>query len=957
MTSNISGPFEPSRDPRPSNENPNFIQDYFRSSRLHFIGSFRARYESMLVAVGKRLSVNPSVLLQNSSEVGKSAVKCRPAERVIVHIDMDAFFASVAERNNPELVGLPIAVCHGGGEISSCSYSARKFGVRAGMFVRDARKLCPSLRLVSYDFPSYETVSIQIYSRFFAMPGVCVEAVSVDEAYLDLTLAVSNAHNSHAIAVDDLVRELRSSIFKDTGCTASAGIGPSKLLARLATKTAKPNGQFRVLQDGILDYLNTLSVSDLPGVGWRTMRRMKEMRISTVPELRALSVATLKNEFGAKQGTVFHDLCRGLDSRLVEPLRPRKSIGAEASWGIRFLENEDDKLQKFFFDMIDVVANRVTAAGAYGTKFILKIYRRIPNSDMSGYKHLGHGPCTIVTRSAKIPKRLAGNALTSVLREVCWGVYRGLKFGNDELRGLGLQIADLTFADLNFDQNVAPVAGTRRIDSFFVAADEGVHRKRAISSSSLKGSGISVQREDGDDISIAERKQFPQPDVNSTAADVNESYHEAAGLEVKPSDGRDQTQEAGQARTRAHSSLSQEEDLEIQPADSAQVQAANDPHRGTSSPRQASVEDSAEINEAEIENHDEVEVPSSIPSGWDAEVFAALPAEIRAELLREANIQLRGTSLTTKPRVSTINARGAGMFARRGRRGLAVPERKLKRQRGKGEQVTMTQFADISALKKEGHDMLGADEFRERPLREVVELLHDLRGGAPSTRAGCRGGVSGNGELHVRNGLSSAHVLDIPSPPSLSSDSEENVDGGVEQVVVDEAKGEGVVYVDEPIWMEATHLRAWMKATASDVRTAHVELLRSRVAELVQTERFARALEELRLVRRFAETVQGGWPKGFDKVLHDIQGHTYGRRGFKLNVSPLTTNEAAGGVGNPGGVTPAFPKVHRKSGGALNGSPELSGGMPKPFKPELDTKEESPHRLKPMALWSTSNVP
>lgn len=862
------------RDPRPTNENPNFVRDYFASSRLHFIGSFRARYESMMVAVGKKLAVNPAELLQSSAEKGLLASKRKPVERVVVHVDMDCFFASVAVKKNPSLAGKCIAVCHGGGEISSCSYEARKFGVRAGMFFRNARQLCPELLSVPYEFPMYEQVSIQIYALFFSYPGVCVEAVSVDEAYLDVTLAVGNDREGSQSAAEQMVHTLRSNIFAQTGCTASAGIGPSKLIARLATKGAKPNGQLRVKQENIIEYLDTLKVKDLPGIGWRTSKKMDELGIKRCPQLRALSLHFLQSEFGERQGQVFYDLSRALDLRPVEPLKPRKSIGAEASWGVRFNRDEGEKARRFIMDMADEVATRVLAAGAYGTKVTYKVYKKIPDSSMLGWKHLGHGPCTILSRSGKISSKSGNRGLKESLREVCLRLHEDLRVRNEELRGVGLQMTDLLFADLNFDYASAPTAGsTKRIDSFF----DALPASTAKNTKSSDAAPSSVQ----------------QPKADRKEREISD------GQAVIPESPNVEDEEAEEM----------EEVLPIPdtPTQSLNVESGAVDHSNNERPTDVGVNED-EI-EAAIPQHvvtaegppDEAPHPGDIPSQWDKSVFRALPESLQEELLAEkvptaASVMAANNLPNLGGRQAREERRARKRKRPAGSRQVAFQAVTEKKGRGKhSEQVTMTQFADISELRAKGHDVLDAEEFREKPLRECVELLEDLRGkwgkgqsmrrtehGRSHDSARMRGAHQLAGRL--QEGDEGDKDLEIPSPPSLSSDSDSGQSIGA--IIEDQASGHGLVYEEEDIADYAGELKTWMQTNANEIRSGHVELLRGRVLEFVHAKRLERACDELRMIKRFAgHEEMRAWRACYNGLVRDAQNESKRVHGFSLALA------------------------------------------------------------------------
>lgn len=905
-------------NPRPTNENPNFVRDYFQSSRLHFIGSFRARYESMMVAIGKRLGVNPSVLLQKSIDYGTLSGKRSASERVIVHIDMDAFFASIAVRDDPSLAGHPVAVCHAAGEISSCTYEARAEGVRAGMFLRDARKLCPSLRTVAYDFAAYQRVSVEIYSLFFKLQRVCVEAVSVDEAYVDLTLTCASedirqssaaATASSQCSADDLVRNLRDRIFAVTGCTASAGIGPSKLVARLATKAAKPNGQFRVRTADVSNYMDSLSVRDLPGIGWRTARRLADLHVTTVPQLRAMSLARLQGEFGDRQGITFHDYARAIDTRPVEPLKPRKSIGAEVSWGVRFLPTEGDKVTSFITEVAAQVFMRVSDAGAYGSRVTYKVYKRIRDADKTGYKHLGHGPCSILTRSARLPTRV-GEESKKALVEACLRLHADLRIAHDDFRGVGIQVGDLTFADLKFDY-VEPIAGTRRIETFFRANNSG-SSTRPISQTrpsketgQLNNSGNNVQLPTQSNASdallsevgkIAKPKSLPalQRQVPIEGEDLKDSV---------PGSGRSKASNAETGKDPADDC-----EIEVISPNSARTETAR---RYTLANSVTGSEDEGQKNTSSTEDHRKVSQDNTVPAngqvnlphGWDHEVFLQLPKDIQEEQLKqtEASGYTGGRGDIGRHHVirqSRID--GGVVWEQRGRAvrnawhvpGVPQVERRAKRRKG-GAQVTMTQFAELARLRRTGTDVVDAAEFCERPLRECVELLEDLKG-----PVGMRSRVGSHPSACDEN-LRNKQIVDgveddleIPSPPSLSSDSEPDIDLSLDELVEKLAHENTPIYADEPVWTYATDLADWMRSNAQDLRSAHIELLRGRLLEMLHSRLLQRLCEELRTIARFAQ-MDGcaSWIVVYNHLLYQVQQECFQLNSFHLNIPRIETSD------------------------------------------------------------------
>ena len=247
-----------------------------------------------------------------------------PPVRKIIHIDMDAFFASVEQRDNPELRGKPVAV--GGstarGVVAAASYEARKFGVRSAMPSVTAKRRCPDLIFVKPRFDAYRTVSHQIRA-IFAEYTPLVEPLSLDEAYLDVT------HDLKGIGVATTIAEqIRARIRAETGLTASAGVSYNKFLAKLASDQNKPDGLCVITPGKGLAFVAGLPVRRFHGVGPRTAEKMARLGIETGADLRAQTLAFLTHHFGSS-GQYYFNLARGICHREVKPDRPYKSIGAE----------------------------------------------------------------------------------------------------------------------------------------------------------------------------------------------------------------------------------------------------------------------------------------------------------------------------------------------------------------------------------------------------------------------------------------------------------------------------------------------------------------------------------------------------------------------------------------------------------------------------------------------------
>jgi len=245
-------------------------------------------------------------------------------QRKIIHIDMDAFFASVEQRDNPELRGKPVAV--GGsrerGVVAAASYEARMFGVRSAMPSVMAKRRCPNLIFVTPRFDVYKVVSLQIREIFAEYTSI-IEPLSLDEAYLDVT------ENLKGVAVaTEIAEDIRAKIRRETKLTASAGVSYNKFLAKLASDHRKPDGLFVITPKMGAAFVENLPVEKFHGVGPATTAKMNRLGIATGLDLRAQNLPFLQQHFG-KSGAYYYWIARGVDERPVRADRVRKSIGAE----------------------------------------------------------------------------------------------------------------------------------------------------------------------------------------------------------------------------------------------------------------------------------------------------------------------------------------------------------------------------------------------------------------------------------------------------------------------------------------------------------------------------------------------------------------------------------------------------------------------------------------------------
>ena len=246
------------------------------------------------------------------------------SQRKIIHVDMDAFYASVEQRDDPALRGKPVVVAWRGNRSVVCaaSYEARRFGVRSAMPAVRAERLCPDAVFVPPDFTRYRAVSRQLREIFLRHTDL-VEPLSLDEAYLDVTVN----HGGLPTATEVATR-IRAAIREETELTASAGVAPNKFLAKIASDWNKPDGLFVIKPEAVLDFLTPLPVERIPGVGKVMDGKLAALGIRTVGDLRLRTLEELESRFG-RYGRRLHELALGIDEHAVVPNRPTQSISAE----------------------------------------------------------------------------------------------------------------------------------------------------------------------------------------------------------------------------------------------------------------------------------------------------------------------------------------------------------------------------------------------------------------------------------------------------------------------------------------------------------------------------------------------------------------------------------------------------------------------------------------------------
>jgi len=343
--------------------------------------------------------------------------------RYILHIDMDAFYASIEQRDQPDLRDRPVIV--GGspdkrGVVASCSYEARQFGIHSAMPSRTAIRLCPQAIFLPARFEVYRSVSHQIMT-IFRQQTSCVEPLSLDEAYLDVT---DTAHN--LVEAARLARDIKRQIWDQTRLTASAGVSYCKFLAKIASDAHKPDGLTVISQEAAPAFLETLPIEKFFGVGKVTAAKLRELDIRTGADLKRLGEERLHALLGKHGGQLYRYAC-GEDDRPVEAVRERKSVGKEVT-----LERDirdRDEMERILETLVLQVQHRLAELGIAGRTLTLKVR-------WSTFE--------LVTRAASRPQGFqSAQEMLPVLRTMLSGVVDGKR----AVRLLGVIVSSLLTAD------------------------------------------------------------------------------------------------------------------------------------------------------------------------------------------------------------------------------------------------------------------------------------------------------------------------------------------------------------------------------------------------------------------------------------------------------------------------------------------------------------------------------
>ena len=381
---------------------------------------------------------------------------------VILHADMDAFYASVELARRPDLVGRPMWVGGSGrGVVLSASYEARAFGVRSGMSSTRARRLCPSAVVIPPDFDAYEAVSRGVFAIFRTLTEQ-VEAASIDEAFLDITAALRRLGGDPVL----IGQRLRAQVADEQHVGCSVGIAPNKFLAKLASKQAKPDGLVQVRPDDVVSFLHPLPVEAMWGVGEATAAALHRLGLMSVSDLAHTPRSTLHRAFGATQGSLLHDLAWGRDTRRVSLMPAERSIGSQET----FARDTDDP------DFVATELLRMSARTAERMRWAGVLGRTVGIS-------VRFADFTTISRSVTMP---ALSDVTDDIHAAAVAAFAKLNLQRARIRRIGVRVEGLVDIDRAYQQPSldAPERGMREVER---AADVAIQRfgPRAVRRASL----------------------------------------------------------------------------------------------------------------------------------------------------------------------------------------------------------------------------------------------------------------------------------------------------------------------------------------------------------------------------------------------------------------------------------------------------------------------------------------
>ncbi|GAA5990517.1 hypothetical protein JCM11641_006115 [Rhodosporidiobolus odoratus] len=420
-----------------------FLAGYFAQSRLHHLSSFK---EELKLLVSRYYTEHPPPALQKGKKQKKLTGTAADG-RTVMHCDLDCFFVSAGLTTRPELRRKPLAVCHARGkdgaeastsEIASCSYEAREKGVKNGMSLGRGRELCPNLQTIPFEFDHYKAISLKFYEILLSH-ATFLQVGSMDEVLFEVSAPPAIAPDSSPALA--LANQIREEIFAATGCPASIGVSHNILLARLATRKAKPAGAFHLLSDHVLAFLAPLDVDALPGIGWKQSDKLEsELGVRTVGDLLKKNKYDLERALGKKNAETYAAFARGVDARELENGKARQSVSAEVNYGIRFGEGRYDQVERFIRQLATETTKRLVEQGLKARQITLKIMVRHPEAPVDAPKMLGHGWTNDETKSSALAPASDDSA---AIADIAWKLVKNMQNPPHELRGIGIQLQKL----------------------------------------------------------------------------------------------------------------------------------------------------------------------------------------------------------------------------------------------------------------------------------------------------------------------------------------------------------------------------------------------------------------------------------------------------------------------------------------------------------------------------------
>ncbi|TIB70165.1 hypothetical protein E3P77_00083 [Wallemia ichthyophaga] len=542
-------------------QSDSFLESYYSNSRLHFLSSGKASLKE-LVGCAQRSVDEGGETVQAEGDQGTQHTHDTHQSRTIFHVDMDSFFvsASLSLPKHSHLRESPVAISHSSSsshastsELASVNYKARERGVRNGMVKSTALALCPTLITLPYDFTLYNAITVQLYT-ILLRNCARVEAVSVDEALLEMEVKVveggrengSGIAPSHLPTAHSVAIKIRAEIQSLTRCTASVGIGSSILLAKLATRQAKPNGIFHLHDHLATNFLAPLPFDALPGVGGETARKLQALNAETIGDLLArVRLGDVQRVLGQKKGEMIWNYAHGIDTRPLKLANEthnhkRQSVSAEVNYGIRF--EGVDETRRFFTNLANELGRRLKANKCRGGQLTVKLMVRSKDAPKEPAKFLGHGVVDNLSRSAPLAsgnkadvgagRSGKGNADCTddpaIIAQCAWHIFSSLAIDVRELRGIGFQVGKLfhdgvddasrkkeIVIERNKDKETEKGKGKEGIESFFKKPS---HRSSAIAQPSTSSTSSSASTETN-----------AVSDVIDISSDVDESSSDNLG--------------------------------------------------------------------------------------------------------------------------------------------------------------------------------------------------------------------------------------------------------------------------------------------------------------------------------------------------------------------------------------------------------------------------------------------